>query len=117
MAWQDAFKDFDIKKIRAGRLFRSGQNYQEKRVGLDGAFRELKDPIHGGVAKNLSSDDITKFKRLLEDKLKKKYEFTQGFDHYDRRVLIHHLEEMRLHGEISSEDEKDFKYIVDRLSK
>jgi len=53
-------KGFDIKKIRAGRLFRSGRNYRD-RQGLEGAFRELKDSSHGGIADNLSAKNIAKF--------------------------------------------------------
>ncbi|MFH0873381.1 MAG: hypothetical protein V1846_00880 [Candidatus Komeilibacteria bacterium] len=115
MAWQDAFKGFDMKKIGAGRLFRSGRNYRE-RQGLEGAFRELKDPKYGNVADNLSSDNVAKFKSMLEEKLKHKYEHTEGLNFYDRRDLIHQLEQLRRHGEISSEDEKDFKVIIDKLT-
>lgn len=110
----DAFKGFDLKKIKTGKNFRAGKDLPG-RQGLDGAFRELKDPKYGIQATNLSKQEILKFQAVLEEKLKSKNEYSKGLDYYDRQDLIHRLEKMRLSGDISDEDERDFKEVIERL--
>lgn len=111
----DPFARFDKKKIGFGKFFRSGKGY-EKRVGLEGAFRELKDPSHGLEAANLSQAEVSKFRNLLEEKLRHKADYTKGLNWQDRRDMLHQLEQLRLSGQISLEDEKDFQKIIDKLS-
>ena len=111
----DPFAGFDKKKIGFGKFFRSGQGYP-KRVGLAGALRNLKDPAHGLEAANLSSGELNKFNDLLTRHLKNKYSYSQGFNRQDRLDIRHELEQLRLHGEISLEDQRDFQKIIDKLS-
>src|SRR3989344_1206778 len=111
-----AFDKFDPKKIGFGKLFRSGKGYFN-RVGLEGAFRELKDPRYGSLTKNLSSEDIKLFQSLMEKKLKSTYTYTEGFDYNDRRELNHVLEGWVMAGKITREDVKDFEEIIERFSK
>ncbi len=110
-----AFDDFDKKKIGFGNKFRSGQGYFQ-RTGLDGAFKRLKDPSYGGVAKNLSSQDIDAFKKMLEAKLKSKYDYSKGLNWQDRRDMTHVLETWVRAGKITREDMADFEEIIGKLS-
>lgn len=110
--------ELSIKKIGSGAFYTAGKlGSKFKRRGLAGALRTAKGAGRFSYSKNISNKDVEKFHGVVGKRLAKLSKHSEGFSRKTRREIMSEFEQMRKAGQISTEDKKDFRQMVDSLGR
>ncbi|MFH1890645.1 MAG: hypothetical protein ABIJ91_03720 [Candidatus Kuenenbacteria bacterium] len=109
-------KFFDAKKIGTGKYFTAGSR-EGKRKGLWGALRSYKGSGKRTYGANLSMKDLDKFHGLISKEMERRpTNIKKGLSLLEKRRIMDKADRMAKQGEISFEDKKDLRGMLNALS-
>src|SRR3989338_2130423 len=116
MADQNRFSSkFSVGKIGTGKFYRPGSLSSRTPRGLAGALRQAKTAGKHSYAKNLSTQDLGTFQKLIGSELSKLPAHSQGLPLLARRRIMAEARKLQLAGKISEADKSDLRQIVETL--
>lgn len=116
MAEKNRFQDkISIQNIGSGKFFTAGSFNTRYRKGLAGALRKAKSAGRASYAKNLSQKDLKTFQGLIGKEVSRLSAHSKGLSRQARIRIMGQAETLRRSGQISMEDKKDLKNIVNAL--